>query len=180
MTAPATEATILRGTLKSVLLTLQTAAGARSERACKLLVEDALAGLRIGLDLAREEGGMTDRESLLDDMAGTETAMRYASEWARRLAREACQSGCHLAATKRVFRADAAWQRARDALDDHDYDGETVAFHTGIVNRLVEAHYPTEKQITASLDRMDHVLGPGWLEEGERYWAAHYAERATR
>lgn len=51
----AAEATILRGTLKSVLLTLQAASGARSEEARKMLVEDALAGLRIGLDLAREE-----------------------------------------------------------------------------------------------------------------------------
>lgn len=53
----ATEATILRGTLKSVLLTLQTASGARSDEARKLLGEDALAGLRIGLAMAQEERG---------------------------------------------------------------------------------------------------------------------------
>jgi hypothetical protein len=54
-TSASTEAAILRGTLKMALLTLQTASAARSERARKLLVADAIDGLRIGLDIAREE-----------------------------------------------------------------------------------------------------------------------------
>lgn len=119
------------------------------------------------------------REPLLDDMAAAETAMRHASEWARRLAGEACQSGCHMAAVHRLTRADSAWRAAQEALDDHDYPAEVIGFHHGLVSRLGEAWaasaYPSELQ--ASLDRVDHLLGEGWLEEGERYWAAHYAAR---
>lgn len=117
------------------------------------------------------------RESLLDDMVATETALCRASEWAMLLAGEACQSGCHLAATKRLFRADGAWQRARDALDAYDYPAEAVEFHVEQARRLMA---PSEAQVQASLDRIDHVLGPGWLEEGERYWAAHYAAKVGR
>jgi hypothetical protein len=54
-TGASTEATILRGTLKMALLTLQAASAARSELARKLLIEDAIDGLRIGLDIVREE-----------------------------------------------------------------------------------------------------------------------------
>jgi hypothetical protein len=39
---------------------------------------------------------------------------------------------------------------------------------------------PTDRQIDAALAWMDHVLGPGWIEEGEAYWAAYYREKYGR
>lgn len=105
-----------------------------------------------------------DREALFADLNRKHRAMFCASEWARLLAGLACQSGCHLAAVQRCYRADPAWRAAEDALEDYDWDGETRRFHVEQAWRLTT---PTEAQIEAALARMDHLLGPGWLEAGE-------------
>lgn len=106
----------------------------------------------------------TDREALLDDMNRKRRAMLAASEWARVFVGVAPQSGCHLAALARCLRAVRAWQDAEDALEDYDYDGEARAYHEGVARRLMG---PTDAEVDASLARMDHLLGPGWLEAAE-------------
>src|SRR5688500_670348 len=93
-----------------------------------------------------------DREALLADMNQKHKAMLAASEWARLLAGLACQSGCHLAATQRCYRADAAWRDAEDALEDHDWDAPNRTFHMEQALRLLT---PTDAEIDASLARMD-------------------------
>lgn len=50
-----TEAIILSGTLKMALLTLAQAQQTRSAKVARMLVADAAAGLRVGLQLAKEE-----------------------------------------------------------------------------------------------------------------------------
>lgn len=58
-----TELAILRGTLKLALVTLAAAEQARSARAVQMLVADAAAGLRIGLQLAKENADGTSHRS---------------------------------------------------------------------------------------------------------------------
>lgn len=103
----------------------------------------------------------TDRDALIDDLNRAEWAMRRASEWARIFVEIAPQSGCHLAALARCLRADRVWREADDALVDFDDNTETRAFHVELVRGLVS---PTDAEIDAAQARMDHLLGPGWLE----------------
>jgi hypothetical protein len=81
-----------------------------------------------------------------------------------------------MAAVSRAYRADGAWRRAEEALDDYDCSTESAEFQAEQFRRAME---PSDAQIDAALDRMDRFLGPGWMEEGERYWAEYYA-RAER
>jgi hypothetical protein len=101
-----------------------------------------------------------ERESLLDYLAETHEAFLRRSEWAQRLAGEAPGSGCHQAALEVCQRANRGWIRAREHLEDHDYerDRPTIEAHRDMVRNL---------QVATALARMDHLLGPGWLEEGE-------------
>lgn len=109
----------------------------------------------------------TDREALLDAMNREHKAMLRASEWARVLVDVAPQSGCHLAALAWCLRSDAVWREAEDALEDYDWDAPTRAFHEEVARRLIAANTPTDAQVDAALARMDHLLGPGWLEAAE-------------
>lgn len=106
----------------------------------------------------------TDRDALIDVLNRTERAMRHASEWARIFVETAPQSGCHLAALAVCLRADRDMREADDALADYDDDAETRLFHAEQARRLIT---PTDTEIDAVLARMDHLLGPGWLEAAE-------------
>lgn len=99
-----------------------------------------------------------ERESLLDHMAERHAAYLHASEWARRLALAAPQSGCHRAALDTAERANRAWIRAREAVEDHDYERDRphIEAHARMVDDLL---------VDRALAWTDHVLGPGWLEE---------------
>ena len=103
-----------------------------------------------------------DREALLDDMNRQHRAMFAASGWARVFVDVAPQSGCHLAALALCLRADRAWQDAEDALEDYDWDEPNRSFHAEQARRLMAG--PTDAEVDAALARVDHLLGPGWLE----------------
>ena len=112
-----------------------------------------------------------DREALLDQMNRRHRAMLRASEWAKGFVDIAPQSGCHLAALALCLRADREWREAEDALEDLDYDEDGVRRDQGMmVANLILAHRqhgPSDAEVDAALERMDHLLGPGWLEAAE-------------
>lgn len=99
-----------------------------------------------------------ERESLVGHINATHRTYRRAAEWCAQLAREAYQTGCHLAAVKTAMRTERAWKEAEEALEDFEYERDRphIEAHRLMVENLLVAR---------SLARMDHVLGPGWLKE---------------
>lgn len=103
---------------------------------------------------------LAERESLLDHLAEKHAAYIFAAEWAVTMARTAPQGGCHRAALDTAERASRVWIRAREAVEDHDYERDRphIEAHARMVDNLITAH---------AMAWMDHVLGPGWLEDEE-------------
>lgn len=100
-----------------------------------------------------------ERESLLDHLAETHERFLRASEWAILLAQSAPRSGCHQAALEVSGRANRVWIRSRETLEDHEYERDRPQIEAR--RQMVD-----DLRVDAALARMDHLLGPGWLEEG--------------
>lgn len=101
-----------------------------------------------------------EREELRDIMANRHEEYLRRSEWAMRLAADARNTGCHRAAVDTSYRAQIAWIRVRETLEDFDYERDRP--HLEAHQRMAD-NLRTDR----ALAWMDHVLGPGWLEAGE-------------
>ncbi len=81
-----------------------------------------------------------ERESLLDEIAERHAAFIYRSEWSGTLSMMG-GSGCRQAALEAAERAHRFWVRARECLEDHEYerDRERIEAHQRMVDNLIAA-----------------------------------------